>query len=166
MRLRKFIYIIVLNQLLYGGNLYMWFLKTFNELSNTELEQIFRLRQSIFIVEQESYFKDIDGKDYEDIHLFNKEDNEIWAYSRILKYDDYVVFGRVTVRQDKRGNGNGRKLLNKIFEVLDQKFPNKNIHILAMSYLKSFYESYGFKAVSDEYIVDQHPHVDMINYRN
>lgn len=143
----------------------MWHLKSFNELSTTELEQIFRLRQSIFIVEQKSFFNDIDGKDYEALHLFNEEDEEIWAYSRILEYEEHVVFGRVTVKQDKRGNGNGKKLLDKVFEVLNQNYPYKNIHILAMSYLKSFYESYGFKAVSDEYIIDQHPHIDMIYYR-
>jgi len=143
----------------------MWYLKSFNELSTTELEQIFRLRQSIFIVEQESFFQDIDGNDYSSYHLFNKENDEIWAYSRILEYDSYVAFGRVTVKKEKRGDGNGRKLLDKTFEVINKYYPHKNIHILAMSYLKSFYESYGFKAVSDEYIVDQHPHLDMIFYR-
>ena len=144
----------------------MWHLKNFDELSTRELEQIYRLRESIFIVEQKSYFNDIDGKDYDALHLFNKnEKEEIWCYSRILNNNAFVVFGRITVAKHKRGNGNGRKLLNKVFEVIDKKYPSKDIHILAMSYLKSFYESYGFKAVSEEYIVDQHPHIDMIYYR-
>ncbi|CAD2078916.1 GNAT family N-acetyltransferase [Jeotgalicoccus meleagridis] len=144
----------------------MWHLKSFDELSNSELEQIFRLREAIFIVEQKSYFNDIDGKDYNALHLFNKdESNNIWAYSRILNYTDYVSFGRVTVQQTKRGNGNGRKLLDKVFDVINEKYPDKDIRILAMSYLRSFYESYGFKAVSEEYIVDQHPHIDMIYFR-
>src|SRR5699024_4219863 len=143
----------------------MWHLKTFDELSSIELEQIFRLRESIFIVEQQSYFNDIDGKDYKALHLFKKDNDEIWAYCRILDFKDYVTFGRITVKKNKRGNGSGRQLLDKVFEVLNEKHPYKDIHILAMSYLKSFYESYGFETVSDEYIVDQHPHIDMIFYR-
>ena len=144
----------------------MWYLKTYDQLSTRELEQIFRLRESIFIVEQKSYFNDIDGKDRDALHLFKKdEDDEIWTYSRILDFNDYVSFGRITVAKNKRGNGSGRMLLDKVFEVINEQFPNKDIHILAMSYLKSFYESYGFEAVSKEYIVDQHPHIDMIYYR-
>ena len=144
----------------------MWHLKSFDQLSTKELEQIFRLRESIFIVEQKSYFNDIDGKDYDALHLFNKDENdEIWSYSRILDYNDYVSFGRITVAKHKRGNGNGRKLIDKVFEVLNERNPTKNIHILAMSYLKPFYESYGFVPVSEEYIVDQHPHIDMVFYR-
>lgn len=143
----------------------MWHLKEFDELSTRELENIFRLRESIFIVEQQSYFNDIDGMDSNALHLFKKDDNEIWAYSRILVFKDYVTFGRITVAKNKRGNGSGRHLLDKVFEVLNERYPNKDIHILAMSYLKSFYESYGFESVSEEYIVDQHPHIDMIYYR-
>lgn len=144
----------------------MWYLKTFDQLSTKELEQIFRLRESIFIVEQKSYFNDIDGRDYDALHLFNKDANdEIWSYSRILEFTDYVVFGRITVAKHKRGNGSGRKLIDKVFEVLNERYPTKDIHILAMSYLQNFYESYGFKPVSEEYVVDQHPHIDMVFYR-
>src|SRR5699024_4678047 len=144
----------------------MWHLKSFNELSTTELEQIFRLRQSIFIVEQKSFFNDIDGKDYEALHLFNEEDEEIWAYSRIHNYDNIVKFGRVTVKKEHRGNGNGRMLITKVLETINEKFPDKDIHIMAMSYLKEFYESFGFQSTSDVYIIDQHPHIDMILYKN
>lgn len=144
----------------------MWKLKTFKELSTSELEQIYRLRQSVFIVEQESYFNDIDGNDYDAIHLFNTEDNEIWAYCRIIEYEDQINFGRICVKKDKRGNGNGRLLLNKVLEVINQVSEYKNIHIMAMGYLADFYISYGFKPVSDTYIIDQHPHIDMILYKN
>lgn len=143
----------------------MWHLKTFNQLKNSELEQIFRLRQSIFIVEQKSYFDDIDGLDYNALHLFNTDNDVVWAYCRILEYDDKVKFGRITVKKERRGNGSGRKLLDKVIEVIYENYPNKDIHIMAMSYLQDFYESYGFKPVSEVYIIDQHPHLDMILYR-
>lgn len=143
----------------------MWHCKSFEKLTIYELEQIFRLRQSIFIVEQKSYFNDIDGNDYEALHLYKEEKGVIWAYSRIHNYDDIVKFGRVTVKKEHRGNGNGRMLITKVLETINEKFPDKDIHIMAMSYLKEFYESFGFQSTSDVYIIDQHPHEDMVLYR-
>lgn len=64
----------------------MWHLKKYNQLKLTELERILKLRQSIFTVEQESFFEDIDENDQEAIHIFNKENDKIWAYTRILEY--------------------------------------------------------------------------------
>ena len=81
----------------------MWHYKNFKELSTIELEQIFRLRQSIFIVEQKSYFNDIDGNDYDAFHLYQEENGEIWAYTRIHNYDNIVKFSRVTVKKEHRG---------------------------------------------------------------
>lgn len=143
----------------------MWHCKSFKELTTTELEQILRLRQSIFIVEQESYFSDIDGNDYDALHLYKEDNGEIWAYSRILNYGNIIKFGRVSVKKEYRGNGNGRILITKVLETINEKFPDKDIHIMAMSYLKEFYESFGFQSTSDVYIIDQHLHEDMVLYR-
>jgi len=140
----------------------MWQIRKFDELTLTEMEQIFRLRQSIFIIEQKSYFEDIDGQDSSAIHIFNKEQDIIWAYCRVLVYEEKVVLGRVTVHNEKRGNGNGRKLLNTALKYLKENYPDKYIQIVAMSYLKDFYKSYGFNSISEVYIMDDHPHEDMI----
>src|SRR5699024_4526597 len=123
---------------------------------------ILRLRQSIFIIEQKSYFEDIDGNDDRATHIFNKQDGIVWAYVRILIYDDYVILGRVTVDESFRGNGSGRKLLDYALNYLEETYPNKDVHIVAMSYLRKFYHSLGFKTVSDVYILDDDPHEDMI----
>lgn len=144
----------------------MWFHKIYNELTLNELEQILKIRQSIFIIEQKSFFEDIDGNDKHAIHIFNKEDNEVWAYVRLLVYDDKIILGRVTVNKDKRKNGNGRILLNEALTYIDNNFPNKNIEIVAMSYLREFYKSLGFKSVSDIYYMDNHPHEDMLLAKN
>lgn len=140
----------------------MWYVKNFNELDVVELEQILRLRQSIFILEQKSYFEDIDGNDPKAIHIFNKNESLIWAYVRLLVYDDFIILGRVTVNAEYRGNGSGRRLLDYALNYLAEKFPKKDVHIVAMSYLRDFYHSLGFKTVSDVYILDDDPHEDMI----
>lgn len=144
----------------------MWFHKKYNNLTLDELEQIFRLRQSIFIIEQKSFFEDIDGNDKNAIHIFKKEENEIWAYVRLLIYNDKIILGRVTVKRKNRKNGNGRLLLNEALSYINDYYPNKNIEIVAMSYLKEFYKSLGFKTVSDVYYMDNHPHENMVLSKN
>ena len=143
----------------------MWHLKKYNQLKLTELERILKLRQSIFIVEQESFFEDIDENDQEAIHIFNKENDKIWAYTRILEYQNHVILDRVTVDKEERGNGNGRKLLEYALNYLTDKFPTKDVHIVAMSYLRNFYHSFGFKTISEVYYTDNDPHEDMILIR-
>lgn len=140
----------------------MWYFRKFDELELYDLEQIFRLRQSIFIIEQMSFFEDIDGYDPEAIHIFYKENEKIYSYCRILDLRDKIILGRVTVQNDKRANGLGRELLLNSLEYLNKNYRDKDVHIVAMSYLKKFYESLGFESISDEYIMDNHPHEDMI----
>lgn len=140
----------------------MWFRKLYNELTLDELEQILKLRQSIFILEQESFFEDIDGNDKNAIHIFKKDNDQVWAYTRLLVYDKKIILGRVTVDKTKRGDGNGRNLLDYALKYTELNFPNKDIEIVAMSYLREFYKSFGFQTVSDIYIMDEDPHEDML----
>lgn len=139
----------------------MWSIKRFNELDLSELEQILRLRQSIFIIEQKAYFEDIDGNDDKAIHIFNKNNNQVWAYVRLLIYDNSITLGRVTISKNMRGNGSGRLLLNKALDFIKENYPSHNIEIVAMSYLRAFYKSLGFRSISSVYIMDDHPHEDM-----
>jgi len=66
----------------------MWLIRKFNALTLNEMKQIFRLRQSIFIIELKSYFEDIDSKDSSAIHMFNKDKEIIRAYCRVLIHDE------------------------------------------------------------------------------
>ena len=79
--------------------------KTFNELNNKELYQILRLRSEVFVVEQDCVYQDLDNKDQISIHIFQKEKDEIVAYTRIFKSGDYYKnpsIGRVVVSKKKQ----------------------------------------------------------------
>lgn len=143
----------------------MWHIKTYDELQLIELEQILKLRQSIFILEQKSFFEDIDGNDQNAIHIFNREEGEISAYTRLLVYENQIILARVTVDKNKRGNGSGRKLIEYALNYLENEFPKTDVHIVAMSYLREFYKSFGFKTTSKVYIMDDDPHEDMILFK-
>ena len=142
-----------------------WKIKKFNELNIEEIYKILALRNEIFIVEQECPYLDCDDKDLNSYHLFLRENGEIVSYLRILEkgvsYDE-ISIGRVAVKKSYRGKGISRKMMQKAIEFIENNLSENTIKIQAQAYLLNFYSSLGFKAVSEEYLEDNIPHIDMI----
>jgi len=46
--------------------------------------------------------------------------------------------------------------------MISKQYPNSPIKIMAQVYLKSFYASFGFKVMGEEFREDHLPHVNMI----
>lgn len=142
-----------------------WKIKKFNELNIEEIYKILALRNEIFIVEQECPYLDCDDKDLNSYHLFLRENGEIVSYLRILEkgvsYDE-ISIGRVAVKKSYRGKGISRKMMLKAIEFIENNLSENTIKIQAQAYLLDFYSSLGFKAVSEEYLEDNIPHIDMI----
>ena len=141
-----------------------WFLKTFNELSIRELYRILKARNEVFIVEQRCYYLDCDGNDEKAYHLFCKEDNEIIAYLRILEEGvtfDAVSIGRVMVDKKYRGKGLAKDIMLRAIDVIHNSLHGTEIKISAQVYLLDFYQSLGFIKISDGYLEDGIPHIDM-----
>lgn len=142
-----------------------WKIKKFNELNIEEIYKILALRNEVFIVEQECPYLDCDDKDLNSYHLFLRENGEIVSYLRILEkgvsYDE-ISIGRVAVKKSYRGKGISRKMMLKAIEFIENNLSENTIKIQAQAYLLDFYSSLGFKAVSEEYLEDNIPHIDMI----
>lgn len=142
-----------------------WYIKSFDELSNMELYQILELRVNVFVVEQNCAYPEIDGKDVHCFHLMKKEGDEIVAYTRLLppgvSYEQASI-GRVIVNPNYRGKKIGYELMEKSIEMILVKFRTEDIRIQAQSHLSSFYASFGFKPISEEYLEDEIPHIDML----
>lgn len=89
----------------------------FDELSPKQLEDMFRLRQQVFIIEQTCFYEDIDGFDDKADHLLFYEGEKLAAYLRSfspgVKYDDEASLGRIIVAPDFRGTGLGARLIKK-----------------------------------------------------
>ena len=142
-------------------------IKNFNELTNTEIYNILKIRAEVFVVEQNCVYNDIDDKDLEAIHMFIKEDSNIVAYLRVLeKSDEKISFGRVFVEKNSRKKGYAIKLISEALKLINKKWPEKNIIIEAQSYLKKFYENFGFKAIKSEHIEDGIPHYWMEKFQD
>ncbi|WMJ81789.1 GNAT family N-acetyltransferase [Clostridium sp. MB40-C1] len=142
-----------------------WKLKKFGDLKLEEIYNILQLRNAIFIVEQECAFQDCDGKDQGAYHLFLEDSNNVVACLRILKKGvsyDQVSIGRVVVSKDYRGKNIAREMMLKAIDFIKQNLNETEIKIQAQAYLFNFYESLGFKKVSEEYLEDNIPHMDML----
>lgn len=136
-------------------------IKSFNELTLTELYEILRLRAEIFVVEQNCVYQDLDKKDYESIHMFYKDNDEITAYMRAFQKDEETAqMGRVVTR--RHGIGLGGKLLKEGIACIKKIMRPKRIYIEAQVYAKGYYAREGFKVCSDEFLEDGIPHVQMI----
>jgi len=139
--------------------------KHFNELTLDELYDILQLRAEIFVVEQDCVYNDLDGLDKVAIHQFAIKDNEIVAYSRLLKpgtrFADYSI-GRVVVKQTVRGTGLGIEMMKAAKKYIVNEWGATKIKISAQKYLQKFYEDLGFEIVTDEYLEDGIPHFGMM----
>ncbi|NFD28731.1 GNAT family N-acetyltransferase [Clostridium botulinum] len=146
-----------------------WKLKKFKELSVEEMYEILRVRDQVFIVEQECPYQDIDSKDKNAYHLFAHDNDAIIAYLRILEksvsYDE-ISIGRVLISKDYRGKGLARELMLKAIEFIENNMNEKEIKISAQAYLLDFYRSLGFNEVSEVYLEDNIPHIDMLYKKN
>ena len=107
--------------------------KHFRELSAEELFDIYKLRVSVFVVEQACPYQEVDDADKLAYHVFLKDADGIQAYLRVLPEKD--VFDEVSI---------GR------------------VKIEAQTYAKGLYEKAGFVQSSEEFLEDGIPHVQMI----
>ncbi len=142
-----------------------WVFKPFTELSAQELYAIMRLRQEVFIVEQNCPYLDADGKDLKSYHLMGYVGNELVAYSRIVKpgvsYDE-VSIGRVVSSTAHRKKAFGIQLMNESIQRIENLYGQVLIRIGAQQYLQKFYESFGFVREGESYMEDGIPHIIML----
>lgn len=143
-----------------------WLCLTFPQLSTEQLYQLLKLRVDVFVVEQNCPYPELDNKDKIEgvFHLLGYQDGELVAYSRLLcpgiSYNN-VSFGRVAIALSARGKGLGQTLLSAVLAYCQQFWPDQDIDIGAQEYLLGFYQSFGFKAISEVYLEDDIRHLDM-----
>lgn len=138
------------------------------EISAPDLYQILKLRQDIFVIEQDCIYQDIDNIDPFCEHLFLKDEDLVIACSRIVptqKKFDVPSIGRIAVHKKYRKKGLGKELVQRSLDILSKKNNIDSVIIEAQSYLQIFYESLGFKRISEPYDVDGISHIKMnFNY--
>ena len=142
-----------------------WLLKHFNDLSPHELYKILRLRNEVFVVEQQCIFQDADNNDQQAWHLMAFRGEELAAYTRLIPagfvYEQPSI-GRVVTAPFVRGTGMGKELMERSIAETYKLFGKQPIKIGAQLYLQKFYNELGFMKCSDVYLEDGIEHIYMI----
>ena len=144
-------------------------LHTFNELSRADLYEVLKLRNEVFVLEQDCPYLDLDGLDQDALHLYKKTDTgEVVAYARILtpaqNNHEFSSIGRVVVSQKARHEKLGGTLMQAAIKATINQFPEHTLKISAQTYLHQFYLNLGFVSTGSYYLEDQIPHQEM-HYR-
>ncbi len=127
-----------------------WQCLPFESLNNKALYELMRLRQQIFVAEQNCPYVDADRKDYYCLHVLGYEKSKLVAYARILPpglaFAECSI-GRVTTHFQYRGLGLGMQLMETVLAQISNTYGNVPIRIGAQSYLLSFYKYFGFEPI-------------------
>jgi ElaA protein len=136
--------------------------KKFSELTATEIYEILRVRCAVFAVEQNIVCQDMDRIDYRSTHFTLSDDNgEIAGYLRAFygKDEGTVVIGRVLTTS--HGNGHGRILMEKSLEYVIREMSPKRLYLHSQVHAIGFYEKFGFKVCSEQFMEEGILHVEM-----
>lgn len=141
-------------------------IKTYDELTKDELYEIAMHRQNVLIIDQQTIFHDLDGRDDECIHVMAYDNNGLIGYARIMPsstglHGKHGSFGRLSVKPELRRKGIGGEIVKACLDYLVNVLHEESIQISAMSYLEHFYTELGFKRISDVYQIEGVDHIDM-----
>ena len=135
------------------------------ELSAEQVYAVLAARVAIFVVEQNCAYQELDGLDGEAEHLIVWSGKEVAGYLRVLgpgtRFEDPSI-GRIITTQPFRGSGLGREVVAKGLERTRMRYPGRPVRISAQKYLEKFYRDFGFVTVSEPYLEDGIPHVEML----
>jgi len=142
-----------------------WTWARFDDLGVHALHDALALRCRVFILEQGPY-QDPDDADKHSWHLLGYDaDGRLMACLRVVdpgaKYAEPAI-GRVVTAPEARGQGVGRVLMQEGLDRCKAAWPGRAVRISAQAHLQPFYGALGFAAVSEEYLEDDIPHIEML----
>lgn len=142
-----------------------WKVIPYSLLSIEQFYEIIKLRQIVFVVEQDCPYLDADGKDQKSLHVLGYHENSLAAYARLVEpgvsYAEPSI-GRIVSSPNFRKKGMGKELMEVSINELQRHFGPLPIRISGQLYLQKFYEGFGFAKVGEQYLEDNIPHIEML----
>lgn len=131
----------------------------FTELDTLELYALAKLRQDVFVVEQQCPFPDLDGRDLEPAtrHVLLAEDGLLIGCARVVDDGDVWCIGRVLLAPAGRGRGLGDLVMQTALEVTT----DRPVVLDAQAPLAGWYSTFGFEVSGPEFVEDGIAHVPM-----
>ena len=135
---------------------------SFDGLGPRTAYEVWRLRQQVFVVEQDCPYPDLDGRDLEPttrhVVLLDEDDDPVVVGTlRVLDDGDWARIGRVVVAPSARGRGLAALLMDEAMALCG----DREVRLDAQTGLTAFYEGYGFEVTGPEFDEDGVMHVPM-----
>ena len=131
---------------------------TVDELAPRTAYDVWRLRQQVFVVEQDCPYPDLDGRDLEEATrhvVLLDDDGSVLGTLRVLDDGDAARIGRVVVAPAARGRGLAALMMDEAMAVCG----GREVRLDAQTGLTGFYEAYGFEVTGPEFDEDGIMHV-------
>lgn len=178
---RKYVYSVIRDQieltpppqtqLPKGINLHI---RTFADLSTSELYEILKARYAVFTQEQGIIYLDEDDIDYLSTHLFLTRGPIVVAYARLFRAKTETVLNKEKLRLESndaiffigrmlttvRHQGFGTRLMHTILAEAKRQGA-KTIRLHAQIPAVPFYERFGFRPLGDTFLEANLPHILM-----
>ena len=131
----------------------------FAELPPRTAYEVWRLRQQVFVVEQDCPYPDLDRRDLEEAtrHVVLLEDDVVVGTLRVLDDGGWARIGRVAVTPEARGRGLAALMMGEAMTVCG----DREVRLDAQTGLTAFYAGYGFEATGPAFDEDGVMHVPM-----
>jgi ElaA protein len=136
---------------------------TFAELTTDDLYGVLRLRSSVFVLEQDCAFLDLDDRDREPgaEHLWIADEAGVTATLRLLPEGGGTWhLGRVVTRADVRSRGVAAQLVRAGLDRL-RALGATTVEIGAQAQLRDWYARFGFSQSGPRYLEDGILHLPM-----
>ena len=138
-------------------------IKTFDQLTTSELYELLRIRSEVFVVEQDCVYQDVDNNDQKAIHIWLTKDGKVVALCRICPQGTKMPntsIGRVITTE--RGKGYGMLIMKIAINTVMERIPAADhIEIEAQLTKRKFYERLGFVATSEPFMMEGLMHLEM-----
>jgi ElaA protein len=122
---------------------------------------LWKLRQDVFVVEQECPYSDLDGRDLapETRHVvLENDDGVVLGCARVLDEGDEWRIGRVALLRTVRGQGWADRIMQAALQVC----PDRDVILDAQAPLARWYATFGFEVCGPEFLEDGIPHLPMV----
>ena len=138
-------------------------IKTFDQLTTSELYELLRVRSEVFVVEQDCVYQDVDNNDQTAIHIWLTKGDKTVAMCRICPEGTKLAstsIGRVITTE--RGKGYGMQIMKIAINTVMERIPDADhLEIEAQLTKQKFYERLGFVATSEPFMMEGLMHLEM-----
>jgi ElaA protein len=132
----------------------------FSALDGLTAYSLWKLRQDVFVVEQQAAYADLDGRDLDPDtrHVVMDDDDVVVGCARVLDDGDTWRIGRVALHPSVRGRGLADALLHTALQVCK----GRDVVLDAQVPLAGWYAGFGFEVDGEEFLEDGIAHVPMV----